>query len=265
MREIVGYRDQDVLAAKIAPYVFNRRKLDCLDLPDKVYVSHHIEMTKEQDEIYSKLETELLFELENGQLVDATMALTKFVRLQQVLCGHITGGGGKSAITTQYIETIPSNRANYVAELISNASGKCIVFCRFVRDVWLTGVALDAMSIHSITVTGTTDNRLDEINRWRQDPNCKALIITTQTGGTGLTLNEADTTIFYSNSWSATDRLQAEDRNHRIGQTNKVTYHDITVKGKLDDLILKALKVKNNLADKFRTLLAQKQYREMFR
>ena len=44
-REIVAYRNQEVLAARIAPYVFNRRKVDCLDLPDKVYVTHHIEMT----------------------------------------------------------------------------------------------------------------------------------------------------------------------------------------------------------------------------
>ena len=53
-----------------------------------------------------------------------------------------------------------------------------------------------------------------------------------QTGGTGLTLNEASNTVFFSNSWSATDRLQAEDRNHRIGTSEKVTYHDIIVKGK---------------------------------
>jgi SNF2 family DNA or RNA helicase len=243
-REIVGYRHQEMLAFRIAPYVFNRRKKDCLDLPDKVYAHHHIEMTPEQDRMYTQLEEALLLELNDGTLVDATMVLTRFIRLQQVLSGHLGN------------EDIPSNRASYVAELVESASGKSIIFCRFVRDVFLAGVALDKLDIHSVSITGETNNRLDEINRWRVDPNCRALIITTQTGGTGLTLNEANNTIFYSNSWSATDRLQAEDRNHRIGQSNKVTYHDITVRKRIDDLILKALKNKSNLADRFRQLLA---------
>jgi SNF2 family DNA or RNA helicase len=248
MREIIGYRHQDLLAFKIAPYVFNRRKKDCLDLPDKIYIEHHVEMTPEQDKVYTTLEEQLLLELEDGTLIDATMALTRFVRLQQVLCGHVSNEGKE--------QLIPSNRASFVAELVEQASGKSIIFCRFVRDVFLVGVELDKLNIHTVGITGQTENRLDEINRWRADPNCRALIITTQTGGTGLTLNEANNTIFYSNSWSATDRLQAEDRNHRIGQVNKVTYHDITVKGKLDDLIFKSLKNKSNLADRFRQLLA---------
>ena len=200
-----------------------------------------------------------MYELESGALVDATMALTKFVRLQQVLCGHISPGGSAAG------DLIPSNRAAFVAELVESASGKSIVFCRFVKDVHLVSLALHKIDIYNVSITGQTDDRLIEIDHWRSDPKCRALVITTQTGGTGLTLNEADNVVFYSNSWSATDRLQAEDRNHRIGQTNKVTYHDIIVKGKLDDLILRALKNKSSLADKFRTLMDQGCYREMFK
>jgi SNF2 family DNA or RNA helicase len=58
--------------------------------------------------------------------------------------------------------------------------------------------------------------------------------------------------------------LQAEDRNHRIGQSDHVTYHDIVVKGKLDSLILKMLKRKANMADQFRDISAEK-LREMLR
>ena len=68
-------------------------------------------------------------------------------------------------------------------------------------------------------------------------------------------MNEANTTIFYSNSWSSTDRLQAEDRNHRIGQINKVTYHDLIVKKHIDHRLLNALKKKQSLANDFRDIL----------
>ena len=247
MREIIGYRNQDMLTARIAPYVFLKRKKECLDLPDKVYVTHHVEMTTDQANIYRILEEELILMLEDGKFIDATMVLARIMKLQQVLCGHISNEDG-----TRQIE---SNRAKYAAELVESASGKTIVFCRFVEDVRLVVKALGDIGIVSIGVTGETDKRLEQINLWRNDPACRALVITVQTGGTGLTLNEASSTIFYSNSWSATDRLQAEDRNHRIGQTEKVTYHDIVVKGKVDERILKALKEKSNLADRFRSLI----------
>jgi len=247
MREIVGYRNQEMLTARIAPYVFMKRKRECLDLPDKVYVTHHIEMTRDQENIYRILEQDLILLLEDDKFIDATMILTRMIKLQQVLCGHISNEDGT--------RTIESNRATYVAELVESASGKTIVFCRFVEDVRLVVKALGDMGIVSIGVTGETDKRLEQINLWRNDPACRALVITVQTGGTGLTLNEASSTIFYSNSWSATDRLQAEDRNHRIGQTEKVTYHDIVVKGKIDERILQALRDKSNLADRFRSLI----------
>jgi SNF2 family DNA or RNA helicase len=81
------------------------------------------------------------------------------------------------------------------------------------------------------------------------------LVITTATGGTGLTLNEANTTIFYSNTWSSTDRIQAEDRNHRIGQDSKVTYHDLMVSQHIDHRIINVLKRKQERAMEFRSTL----------
>jgi len=246
-REIIGYRNQMMLTARLAPYVYMKRKRECLDLPDKVYVTHHIEITKEQERIYKTLEEELILMLEDGGFIDATMVLTRMIKLQQVLCGHISNEDGT--------RTFDSNRAGFVADLVESASGKSIVFCRFVKDVDLVVEALIRIGIYSIGITGETDRRLDQIALWRNNPACRALVITVQTGGTGLTLNEASSTIFYSNSWSATDRLQAEDRNHRIGQAEKVVYHDIVVKGKMDERILKALRSKTSLADRFRSLI----------
>ena len=43
-------------------------------------------------------------------------------------------------------------------------------------------------------------------------------------------------------------RLQSEDRAHRIGQTNKVTYIDLVAKGTVDEKIVKALRNKLDLA-----------------
>jgi SNF2 family DNA or RNA helicase len=44
-------------------------------------------------------------------------------------------------------------------------------------------------------------------------------------------------------------RLQSEDRAHRIGQKDKVTYIDFVVPGSIDEKILKTLDTKKKLAD----------------
>jgi len=251
-REIIGYQNKDILANRIAPYVYQKRKKDCLDLPDKVYVTHEIDMTKEQERIYNQLEEELLLVLENGELVDATEAMTRIMRLQQVLCGHINSSNNPNAS-----EFIPSNRADLASEIVQEDSGKTLIFCRFIKDVELVVTNLAKNNIGSIGLSSMVNirNRMSEIDRWRQEDHLKALVMTTATGGVGLTLNEANNVIFYSNSWSGTDRKQAEDRCHRIGQTEKVTYHDIIVRKSIDHKLLRALRSKDQQSIEFRNLI----------
>jgi SNF2 family DNA or RNA helicase len=70
-----------------------------------------------------------------------------------------------------------------------------------------------------------------------------------RTGGYGLTLTAAKTVIYYSNNFDLEVRLQSEDRAHRIGQTNKVTYVDFISPGTVDEHIVKALRNKINIAN----------------
>ena len=70
----------------------------------------------------------------------------------------------------------------------------------------------------------------------------------TQTGGYGITLTEAQNVIYYSNNFDLEKRLQSEDRAHRIGQKNNVTYVDLVAKDTVDEKIVTALRSKLDLA-----------------
>ena len=70
-----------------------------------------------------------------------------------------------------------------------------------------------------------------------------------KTGGYGITLNQASTVIYYSNSYDLESRLQSEDRAHRIGQKKSVTYVDLIAPETIDEKIVEALRSKINLAD----------------
>ena len=71
----------------------------------------------------------------------------------------------------------------------------------------------------------------------------------TQTGGYGITLTAANTVVYYSNNYNLEQRLQSEDRAHRIGQTGSVTYVDLIAEGTIDEKIVRSLRNKIDIAN----------------
>ena len=93
------------------------------------------------------------------------------------------------------------------------------------------------------------ERREEVINRFQNlDDPLRFFIGNTQTGGYGITLTAASTVIYYSNNYDLEKRLQSEDRAHRIGQVNKVTYIDIVCERTVDEKIVKALRQKQSIA-----------------
>ena len=97
----------------------------------------------------------------------------------------------------------------------------------------------------------TTQNVLTQIVETFQDRQSELRFIVghPKTGGYGLTLTAANTVIYYSNSYDLELRLQSEDRAHRIGQENKVTYIDLISPKTIDEKIVTALRNKIKIAD----------------
>ena len=85
-----------------------------------------------------------------------------------------------------------------------------------------------------------------------EDPNSelKYFVGNPSTGGYGLTLNQADLTIYYSNNFNLAERLQSEDRNHRMNQNKKVTYIDLVCNDTIDEKIVETLRKKINISAK---------------
>ena len=79
--------------------------------------------------------------------------------------------------------------------------------------------------------------------------------------GMGLTLVNSSISFYYSNTFSMLERLQSEDRQHRPGQHNAVTYVDLTADRTVDDKILNALRAKKEIADQ----VVGDEYREWLR
>ena len=53
--------------------------------------------------------------------------------------------------------------------------------------------------------------------------------------------------VYYANDFNLETRIQSEDRAHRIGQKNPVTYIDLITEDSIDEKIVEALRQKINL------------------
>ncbi len=246
---VVGYRNLDRMAKLIAPHSYRVLKKDCLDLPPKVYKTVELEMGTRQKELYLQMRDEAVIEIE-GQTLAAPVILTKILRLQQIASGFLPiHNEFGELLQTKHIEDSPKLPAcrDLVAEALESGQ-KVIIWCRFLWEIdQLAACWGDAAVLYYGERDAT--QRQAAVDSFQTDPRTKIFIGQIQTGGIGITLTAASQVIYYSNSFSLADRLQSEDRAHRIGQTKSVGYNDLVCRGSVDKLVLKALRDKKNLAD----------------
>ncbi len=244
-KQVVGFRRLDELKEKLDQFAFRVTKDECLDLPDKVYTMREIELTKEQEKAYNQMKLMALAEV-NGGLMTTNNALTQLMRLHQICCGHVKLDDGTEL-------DIPSNRIDELMNVLEETGEKVIIWANYRKDIERVKHAIQKQ--YGMTSVATyygdteTQERQEIVTKF-QDPNSdlRFFVGNPRTGGYGLTLTQAKTVIYYSNSFDLEVRLQSEDRAHRIGQTDKVTYVDLITPGTVDEHIVKALRGKINIA-----------------
>ena len=239
-RQIVGYENLDELVKSIEGHSFRVLKKDCLDLPDKIYQRAYVELSEAQRRLYNTIRDEYVAEY-SGKTIDAPEAITRLLRLQQITCGWFP-----SDDPVRIDNRNP--RLELLKELLSDIDGKVIIWARFRADLRDIEEALGnaAVAYHGGV---DADSRVRAVEAFQKDPKIKYFVGQPQSGGIGLTLTAATYAIYYSNSFDLETRLQSEDRCHRIGTTQNVTYIDIEANRTIDSKIIKALRNKKNLAD----------------
>ena len=120
--------------------------------------------------------------------------------------------------------------------VVDEIQGKAIIWASYTHDIQQIADALrDRFGPESVaTYYGETpqDERQEIIKKFQDPENPLQFFVGhPRTGGYGITLTEAKTVVYYSNNYDLEIRLQSEDRAHRIGQTNKVTYIDLVTPG----------------------------------
>ncbi|WP_152047960.1 SNF2-related protein [Aureimonas psammosilenae] len=248
---VVGYRNVEALVGNVAPYVFQVRKEDCLDLPDKVFVERRFDMTPEQSDLYELTKREMILDRPVDDFFGSSASIAMFRlfgALQRITAGIATIGGGpvghdRVATLLAAVDQVPDGEpvviwtkykkaADQIAAALVERTGD--PDCATIYD----GRYLDAV-------------RQRNLAAWR-DRRHRFLLATQDSGGHGLTLVECAWTFFYADGFKYSNRLQAEDRFHRIGQTRRPTLVSIVCNDSIDERILENHSTKGGALAAFR-------------
>jgi SNF2 family DNA or RNA helicase len=238
------FKNLGELSETVKNFSYRVLKEDCLDLPPKNFIKRYVSLTPDQKKIYEQMKKAAMAVL-NGKVTTTMTVLTQLMRLHQITCGHFTADDGS-------IQSVESNRLNELMSVLQETEGKAIIWANYQLSVGeiiqriIKEYGKDSY-VHYYGLTPQED-RQDYIRKFQNDPKCRFLIGTPQTGGYGITLTQANTVIYYSNGYDLEKRLQSEDRAHRIGQKKTVTYVDLICEDTVDEKIVKALRDKINIA-----------------
>jgi|TARA_Y100000296_G_scaffold85906_1_gene123993 SNF2 family DNA or RNA helicase len=242
-KKVTGFQRMDELNDILRKFSFRVKKDDCLDLPKKNYQYRYVDMTKEQEKAYQEMK-DICMTTTKNTVITVANKLSMLGKLHQIVCGHIIDNNGE----TTYLK---NNRIDALLELTEQVDNKCIIWACYRADLKKISSELREKYGTDMVVEywgDTSDKeRKDNIQAFTTGKP-KFFVANPATAGFGLNLQAANTVIYYSNNYNLEHRLQSEDRCHRIGQKRNVHYIDITTLKTVDNLIIKSLKNKKNIA-----------------
>jgi SNF2 family DNA or RNA helicase len=220
-------------------------------LPPKIYEQRIIELTPDQRKIYNNLREDAYLMLEKEPVVTAPMVVTQRIKLHQIVCGFLIPD---RALGKDIIE-LPNNRISTLLEILEEHDGKAIIwagYAHLIRKIYAALVkayGADAVATY-YGATPNSDRPAIQKNFQNPDHPLRFFVGNPASGKFALTLTQARLVIYFANRENLEDRYQSEDRCHRHGQKNSVTYIDLIAAKTVDETIYKNLMEGKTIADR---------------
>ncbi|MDR2097214.1 MAG: DEAD/DEAH box helicase family protein [Spirochaetaceae bacterium] len=240
-----------------SPFLLRRLKTDksvISDLPEKITSNEYAALEKEQAALYESVVSISMEKLErlseeSDAPVRRPLILQLLTSLKQI-CDHprvydkespalsklsgkaallltllqeILGGGEKTLIFSQYVETLEC-----LAAIIRDEAGEAALLYHGGMSQTRRAAAVDA---------------------FQNDSGVNIMLVSLRAGGLGLNLTAASRVIHYDLWYNPAVEAQATDRAFRIGQKRNVFVHRFITKNSFEEKIDAMLKSKKELAD----------------
>ena len=240
----IGYKNMDEFYQKFHSIAFVARAEDVLSLPEATSTTMRVRLSNKAQRVHKELAKEFRSDIEEGKVTNATNALTRLLRLQQVTSGFAMAVNQKTG--DEEMVEIDDTKATALEDIFQDLSPSepIVVFARFIHDLEVIRRVAEKNSRPCWEISGR-EKQLDEWNRTGG-----VLVAQIQAGSVGIDMTKARYCIYYSLGYSLGDYLQSCARVHRPGQTRDVHYIHIVAAGTVDETVMDSLRNKEQVIEK---------------
>jgi superfamily II DNA or RNA helicase len=247
--KVVGYRNLDQIGQTLEPILVRRQKDQVLDqLPERIdsnifvpmtplQMKHHSENLEVVARIVQKWRRyRFLSEADQRRLMIALQRMRMSCD-NSYLVDHKSDNGPKADEACTLLE-----------EIYERPDTKVVVFSQWLRmHELLVRRFKDRKWEHVVFHGGVPGSkRKDLIDRFRDDPKCRAFLAT-DAGGVGLNLQHATLVINMDLPWNPAVLEQRVGRVHRLGQRQAVRVVNFVAKGTIEEGMLEVIRFKKSL------------------
>lgn len=227
---VIGYKNINELMDCLYDHIFQIKKQECLDLPEKIYNKRFFQMSQIQRLRYDRTKKEFFDSIMEEECVDRIEIFKLFTKLQKIVSYH----------SRKRLESLLS----ILKEI--DPEEKIIIFCKYYNEIRFIKRKLP----EAVLYTGKV-SLLERKNILENLDKIQIMIASYGVGGYGLNLQQFGHCVFYSNTYNYADRIQAEDRLHRIGQKRNVMYYSLICSGSIDEHIESNINMKKSFLERF--------------
>ena len=224
---------EEQIYRKISDITISMKALDYLKMPEYVSVTHEVQMSPAERDIYDRMKNDLIIPLEDGD-IDAVNAASLSNKLLQMSNGAVYD-------ENQSVRLIHQRKLEMLEDLIEAANGQPVLVAYWFRH--------DKARIQEYLKSTGCETREIKESKDIQDWNAGKIpvaLIHPASAGHGLNIQDGGhILIWFGLTWSLELYMQANARLWRQGQKNTVTIHHIITKGTVDEDVMAALEAKD--------------------
>lgn len=239
----------------VSPFILRRLKTDksiIHDLPDKIEIVDHVNLSKRQIVLYKKQVEQLKEDIETAQGLERRGIVLSYITKFKQICNHPDQFNHDISF-----KAIDSGKYQMLKELCTTIYEKrerVLVFTQY-REMCepLSQYLASIFHKEGYIINGSTPikKRTEIVNKFQSEHYIPYIVLTIKAAGTGLNLTAANHVIHFDRWWNPAVENQASDRAYRIGQKKKVFVHKLvstgTIEEKIDELITSKQSLANNI------------------
>ncbi|CAA6658138.1 unnamed protein product [Spirodela intermedia] len=241
----------------VAPHMLRRLKKDAMqNIPPKTERMAPVELTSIQAEYYRAMLTKNYQILRNVGKGVAQQSMLNIVMQLRKVCNHpyLIPGTEPDSGSVEFLQEMRIKASGKLTllhsmlKILHKEGHRVLLFSQMTKlldilEDYLT-IEYGPKTFERVDGSVSVADRQAAIARFNQDKSRFVFLLSTRSCGLGINLATADTVIIYDSDFNPHADIQAMNRAHRIGQSNRLLVYRLVVRASVEERILQLAKKK---------------------